>query len=303
MPGEAKGEKALFKKDYIQGLVTEYVSKGLRVTPFLNKISTDADNYVFYTEDSSPEAAITSGVQDLPHVRAPGSELQIVRTTGMTPKAQPVLQTGFKYRVETEKMENSPYSVERYIQRLAYTIGRTLESDVVTQLAAKASASTASLTNSVWSTSTAIDEDIIKMQAAFYDDSLPFELNSIFYDVTNFKELRLFLRARDGAGVGFEDANEFEWLGARHMYGGSQMTHGTSLGMDRNAPPATVVYGREPGAYNPSVLQGMEGYAPIINVKVKQIDDEIPRMTEIYMAAKYTIAVEQPNGIQKQTGL
>lgn len=80
-------------------------------------------------------------------------------------------------------------------------------------------------------------------------------------------------------------------------------THGTAIGFDITNPPAVVAYGIEEGAYNPKVTKGMEGYAPIINVKVKRVADEIPDITKIFMAAKYTIAVLEPNALMAQTGL
>lgn len=294
---------SLFNQNDVQGLVTEHVAKGLTIVPYLDKATTTKDNWVVYNEEMTPEAAIAAGVQDLPEKRAPGSKLRVIRTTGISGKAQPILMTGFKYVVETDRIENQPYSVDRDVRRLAYSIGRTVDRDAITRLGAKAAADAASLNDGVWSASTGVDKDVMAMQAAFYDDSLPDELSGLFYEAVNFNELRTFRRAQEGAGEGFNNMNEMDWLGTKHIYGGSGMTHGTALGFDLNNPPAVVAYRTLRGAFTPSVLNGMEGYAPVINCKIKQIDDEIPDTTEIYMAAQYTIAVEEPAALLKQTGL
>jgi hypothetical protein len=191
---------------------------------------------------------------------------------------------------------------ERYIKRLAYAVGKTIETDVISVMSAKANADTATLGDSVWATSGTIDEDIIAMQAGFYDDSLPDVLTAMVYEAVNFMELKKYMNHITGP-MGFSDANQFDFLGTTHYYGGNGMSHGTAYGFDQSNPPVVVAYGTEAGAFNPSVLAGMEGYAPSINVKVKQIDDEIPRRTEIYMAAKYAVVCEEPNALLKQTGL
>jgi hypothetical protein len=300
---DSRDNFSLFNQDDVQGLVTEHVAKGLVLTPYLEMRTTGADNYVWTVEDYTAQAAIDAGILDLPDVRAPGSELKMVRGTGVSPKAKPLMMTGFKYLCETDRIEKQPYTVERELRRFAYAIGKQVETDAITVLSAKAAAGTASVNDGTWASSSKIDEDVIEMQAEFFDDSLPDQLSISFYDATNFQELKKFIRAQEGAGAGFEDARSFDWLGTRHVYGGSGMSHGTSYGFDMANPPAVVAYGVEEGAFNPSVLNGMEGYAPIINVKIKDISDEIPRKTEIYMAAKYAVAVEEPNALQKQTGL
>lgn len=295
---------SLFNQNDVQGLVTEHVAKGLRITPFLEMQNTGADNFVWVTEDYTPQGAIDAGVQELPIKRAPGSELRVVRTSGVTPDAKPLLMTGFRYIVETERIEKAPYTIERDIKRLAYSIGKTIETDVVTEMAAKANATAATVNDSTWNSSSKIDEDIIEMQANFFNDSLPDVLTGLFYEKVNFQELRNFVNSILPM-AGFNDAGGIDFLGSNHMYGGSAMSHGTAYGFDLNNPPVTVAYGTESGAFNPNVLEGMEGYTPIINVMINrdQESDRIPRVTEIYMAAKYTVAVEEPNALLKQTGL
>jgi hypothetical protein len=299
---DARDNFSLHNQNDVQGLVTEHVAKGLIITPFLEQRMTGADNYVWTTEDMTAEEAIDAGILDMPDVRTPGSELKIVRGTGVSPNAKPLMQAGFKYICETDRLERQPYTIEREIRQYSYAISKMIEMDATTVLSNKAAAGTASLTDGVWSTSSSINADLIKMRSAFRDDSLPDRLTGLFYDADNFEELQLFKDALDGGNNNYTE-DMIPWKGIQHRYGGSEMTHGTAIGFDLNNPPAVIAYGVEEGAFNPSVLEGIEGYAPIINVKIKKIDDEIPRKTEIYMAAKYAIAVEEPKALMAQTGL
>lgn len=293
---------SLFNRNDVQGLVTEHVVKNLRLVPYLDMHNSgDAEEFIFDTIDKTAEEDIASKIMSTPVPRALGGKLDIVRMSGMTPNAQPLLMSGYTYEVETNKIKKRPYSVEYFLKRMAYGIGRALEYDAHAKCIAKASADIAAIDNT-WDKSTEIDMDLIDMKAAFRDESLPDTLTGLFYDSTNHTELQKFIRNQEGSASGYIE-DSFNWLGITHAYSGSMATHGTAIGFDITNPPAVVAYGIEEGAYNPKVTKGMEGYAPIINVKVKRVADEIPDITKIFMAAKYTIAVLEPNALMAQTGL
>lgn len=296
---ETTVNESLFNRDFIQNYITEYVSKALRVVPMMDYQETDADNYVWYKEDQSPEADITAGKMALPEKVASGAELLEVSTSGLTAQAQPVVMKGYKLRVENRKLKQNGQSILRFIKRLSYGMARVLEAQTVSALVAGASAPTASLKDGAWDDSTAIDIDAIRMQDAFDDDSLDLEMDTALLHSTNLREVREFLVRKGYTNVPREPTIEE----LQFKYGGRNMTEGYSIGFDSKNPPATVVYGFEPGAHNATALKGMEGYKPLINVKVKSIDDEIPAKTEIYMATISTVAVELGEGIQRQSGL
>lgn len=291
----------LFNRNFLQARITTQVAKGLRITPYMNKDKVEnADTYTYYQEKATPEEDLTSGVSKGAKKVAPGAELEVVRTSGMKGESIPVETRGFKLVIDIKKLKQNGQSILRYITKHAYYVGRDIETDMVNALKSGGTASTASLNDGVWQTSSDINKDIRAMKSAYHDDSLPMELNTFCFDETNFDELANYKEALTGKNYNFP---EFDDGPDRFMYGGQRMTHGTCLGFDRDMPPATVAYDVNPNAFNPKVLKGMEGYVPFINVKTKEILDEDPEKLIIFMRATTAIALEEPRGLQVQTGL
>lgn len=304
MSSQTPSGDAIFTPEFIQARTTVYMAKGLRITPFLNqdKVSSRS-NYTFFSEKSTPAADLADGTTAAPERVAPGADLTTVRTTDMKADSVPVEVRGYKLVVEDQKLKENPNYFIRYLQRLAFGIGRGVEADAYNVLSADAAATAATLSNGVWSASNGISKDVIRMQAAFQDDSLPDRLTGLFYESGNHVELKEYLDAiGPNSEVIYNNQDDILFKGTRHIYGGETGVHGTAIGFDLDNPPATVAYGMVDGAYNPDVLEGMEGYKPLINVKVTPEEGLYPK-TIIEMASETAVVSELPKGILKQTGL
>jgi len=305
MASEVPSGLEIFQPEFIQTRMAIKMAKGLRITPFLNRDTVPSRSmYTFFSEDATAEEDISSGAMAKPYRVAPGANLTPIRMSDLNADSQPVEVRGFELIVENQKLEEQGQSVLRFMERMAYRIGREVETDSNTRLAADAAASTASLVDGNWDDSTGINKDIIRMQEAFQDDSLPDELTGIFYEVAHHRELKEFLDdIGNSADVIYNNQNDITYKGTRHIYGGRNMVHGTTLGFDLANPPSTIAYGVVEGASSPQVLEGMEGFAPILNVKISPMEDELYPKTKIQMAAETTVVTELPAALQKQTGL
>ena len=305
MSSEVPSGMAIFQPEFLQTRMAVKMAKGLRITPFLNRQTVPSRSlYTYFYEEATAEGDITTGAMGKPYRVAPGASLTPIRISDLDADSKPVEVRGFELIVEDQKMKEQGQSVLRFMERMAYRIGREVESDNNTLLSAAAAASTASLVDGNWDDSTAIGRDIIRMQEAFQDDSLPDELTGLFYESVNHRELREFLDDVGVSDVIYNNQNDLTYKGTRHIYGGRNMTHGTAIGFDLTNPPATVAYGTVEGAASPQVLQGMEGFAPILNVKVSPVDpgDLYPK-TKIQMSTETTLAVELLAALLAQTGL
>lgn len=289
----------LTRTSFLQTRFTRFVSKGLKIAPLLNRDQTDADLYEYFVEEKTAEEAVQDG--DIKRMRqlADGSELDIIRDTDIQGKTKRVTTRGFKYAVTPAKLKRNPYSILRIMQRHSYVAGREVELDVVNTLMSGAGAPTIDLNDGGWATSNKIDLDLEDMQEAFYDDSLPNVLNQFCYNKTNLKQVKRMKRALEGTGgdTEFRDNLSMDWMGANHAYGGFQQTLNKVIGFDKEVPPGTVAWGTEEGAFNPDVLQGMETYAPFINVMVKEVTDELPKKTIFFMLVRATTVVEERKGL------
>lgn len=303
MSSEVPSGEAQFTPEFIQRRLTAYMAKGLRLTQYLNKDEVPSrSNYTYFSEKSTAAADIADGTQAKPERVAPGADLTVVRASDLQADSTPVEVRGFKFVIENQKLEENPGFFMRYMQRLSYGIGSEIEAYAYARVAADAAAGTATLTDGVWATSTGIGKDILRMQEAFQDDSLPDKLTGIFYDATNHRELKEYMDSVGAVDGNYDNQEEIPYKGTKHIYGGSNMVHGTSIGFDLSSPPTTVAFGKVEGAYSPDVLQGMEGFKPIINVKVTPEEGLYPK-TIIEMASETAFVTELPAALLKQTGL
>lgn len=298
---DTPSNNALFKTEFIQTRMTNFVSKGIPILPFLNRQETDADLYIHYVEEKTAEQAIADGTIKEPQEVEPGSELTVIRDSALKGKKEQVKTLGFKYIVSNKKIAQNGMSILRNMQRQAYAIGREIHGDLISSLIAGAAADTITLNGGGWDSSAKIDEDIIDMQEAFFDPSLPSVLNGLFYNQTNLTQVKKFKRITEGPGDGFGDVQSLDWLGAKHQYGGFQIPVNTVLGWDTDLPPASVVWGTEEGTTQPNVMPGMEAFAPLVNVLVKDVTDELPHKKVIYMLTNYTTAIEERNALLSQS--
>lgn len=296
---EVASKDALMRSEFLQPYISEAVATGFTITKYIKARPADARNVIFYQKTKTVEEAIGDGTQKLPSKVADGASLREIRTSGLNAKAQPVEMRGYKLVVDNDMLKENLEGILDFIAELGYGIGRQIEYDVVSQLKNKALADTATLGNGTWNSSTTVDLDVMAMQSSYKDYSRPNRLDKLFLNDTNLQEARSFVRGKFYQEVPEEPSVQ----GTQLMDGGLHMTEGYALGFDSRLPPATVYYGTEDGAFNPKLQQGMENFSPLINVKVKNINDEIPGRTEVYMAAKNTVAVTNPKAVLYQSGL
>lgn len=289
----------LFNRDFIQTRMTNIIAANMNVTKYLarQQIGDDVANYVYFEEKETPEEDRASGKTKAPQKIAPGAELQVVRMSDLKATPAPLETRGFKLILEMAKLKQNGQSVLRYMQRLAYNMAYELEADSIAALS-QGTASTATI-STAWSSSTNINKDVRAMDTAYLDDSLGMAANTKLLDKTNYRELCDFKEDVEGKNYGFPSFSEGD---QQFVYGGGQMSHGTILNFDRNTPIATTAYAVNPNAFNPNVMKGMEDFAPFINVKVKEVYDEDPEKLIIFMRMTTTSVLEEPKGVQVQTG-
>lgn len=97
--------EVLFNRDYLQGLVSEYALKGLRMTPFFEPVSIDDDTFTWIKDDSNPEKAITAGQQHKPRLLAEGAQLEEIRLEGYSTETGTVTKFGYRLTISNNLLK------------------------------------------------------------------------------------------------------------------------------------------------------------------------------------------------------
>src|SRR5690606_31331343 len=176
--------EVLFNRDYLQGLVSEYALKGLRMTPFFEPVSIDDDTFTWIKDDSNPEKAITAGQQHKPRLLAEGAQLEEIRLEGYSTETGTVTKFGYRLTISNNLLKRRVVlgTLLDKIKKLAYGLGREIEE--ITYTAAKAKAISEgiynpSLSKKLIGTGSSVHEALLDLQVAYDLDDYSQELDTL----------------------------------------------------------------------------------------------------------------------------
>lgn len=303
MAPEIKPINVLTDRNLMQMFLQDEVMKGLVVAPKLKYVETDAKRYDFFTRENTSREVFDNGYMEEPMASAPGSELTLVKGSAMQADSTRLIAHGYRYIVDVDDMNSSPESFLMDIEDMCFGLAQGIEDAANASLIANATASSATVNDGVWSTSAKIAEDISGFQREFLTRDIRGNLNTLFVDATNFGELEKYIIATEGIKQLQKNGNMINYPSSMFNHYAPGMTHGSVVGFDDAMPPASVVYRKIPGAYQPpQVKPGTEQYMPVVNAKVIEHDGLMPQR-EYQFAAVYSVPVQRPKYIFYQTGL
>lgn len=299
--------EVLFNRDYLQGLVSEYALKGLRMTPFFEPVRIDDDTFTWIKDDSNPEKAIATGQQHKPRLLAEGAQLEEIRLEGYSTETGTVTKFGYRLTISNNLLKRRVVlgTLLDKIKKLAYGLGREIEE--ITYTAAKAKAISEgiynpSLSKKLIGTQSSVHEALLDLQVAYDLDDYSQELDTLVMTKSDLAAVRKQLNANEiitqNRIIEGWDARGFEYMDTTFMKSSMFQNNGELFGFDKNIPLGNIYYGVEDGAYNPSVVTGMEHIAPIINVTVQEPESwNVPKEYTIRMLASVGVGITSPQRI------
>lgn len=298
----------MFNRDFLQGFLQKRAAKGLKFTPMMPRQVLDADTFTWIEEDMFVEEAIKKGKQHNPRLLPEGAMLEEIKMEGIHSETGKILKRGYSITIGKNLLNRDPTVARSLLNRmgkLSYGLARWIESVVYNNI--KEAAIAKGVNDTVLGSYTPLVgvggkfyDGLMDLEAAYDLDEYSQELNTILYHKGEFKDSKKQLNANEIITQnriinGWQQGSNFDYMGINHCKSGMFQNAGEIIGFDRDIPFGTLYYGKEDGAYNPKVISGVEKFAPILNVTVKEpLSWEIPKEYTINMLASVGTAIDSP---------
>lgn len=295
-------------RDNMQLFLTDEVVKGMVLAPKMGFASTVDKRVNWFTREKTSKEQFDENLILNP---IPTEKGELIEVSGMelTPNSERVKTVGYMYTVDLGDLEDAPESYLMDIQDFVFGITKSIEEDVATSTIAKATASTFTPLDGVWSASTMISKDLRGYKSEYNDRDIKGALTDAFVNGTNYDEIGNYIIDTEGIQQLKEEtrgtADVITYAGYDIWRTALGISEGSLLGWNANLPPGIVKYRTIPGAYKPvTVKPGTEQYLPVINMKVE--DTEEKRMEPVRtfkFSASWRTTITRPRSILYDTGI
>jgi hypothetical protein len=306
---ETSDNKLLTNNLLMEAYASEFGMKGLRVTPFINRQSTDAEIVNMYVREKTPTESIISDRTGKARRITEGARLVQVRGTPKTDKGRTLEFYGFEYYITNKALKQPGYSLSEDVKDLSAVICAQVERSVVNTLKSDANAKKATNLNKKWNgedtTLEDIQSDLVDIDLAYDNDELLYDLNIMFHSKIAHgalqKKISLTEQKWEIPREGYEAQKALELGQIQHLYAGKGLSDGEMLAWDKNRPAATIYYGTEEGVNSPEVYEQLPDFAPMLMSYTEPLKGINPGW-KIQIGCAWTVLTREPKGILFDNG-
>lgn len=309
----------LFQRDFLQGYVNDYVSKGFRLAKFFTPQQTDADTFTKIKDEMTVDEAIESGRMHKPRPMVKNGDIEMIADEFYQTEIGYIRSIGYGIQVNEKLIERDPtsvYTTLNRISKLAYLIALGIETncyEAMTESAGIIRGSGERLDGVGKLIGANVDQKevtdtIVDYGVAFdYDDIADQELAYVIGRKNVLADIRKKLNANeivvnnDYTKIqGWTPDTSFNYAGVNFNVGSKTMGSNEVFGVGTNAKLGNIFYGTEKGAFKPSINigEGASAYAPFINVTLEEPKrKEMKDVWTIRMKANVGVAIDNPKGL------
>mgnify|MGYP003291289593 CR=1 FL=1 len=309
----------LFQRDFLQGYVNDYVSKGFRLAKFFTPQETDADTFTKIKDEMTVDEAIESGRMHKPRPMVKNADIEMIADEFYQTETGYIRSIGYGIQVNEKLMKRDPtqvYTTLNRISKLSYLIALGVETtcyDSMVESAGIIRGSGERLDGVGHLIGTGVDQKaltdtIVDYGVAFdYDDIADQELAYIIGRKNVLADIRKKLNSNeivvnnDYTKIqGWTPDTSFSYAGVNFNVGSKTMGSNEVFGVGTNAKLGNIFYVTEKGAFKPSIKigEGANAYAPYINVTLEEPKrKEMKDVWTIRMKANVGVNIDNPKGL------
>ena len=306
----------LFQRDFLQGYVNDYVSKGFRLAKFFTPQQTDADTFTKIKDEMTIDEAIESGRMHKPRPMVKNADIEMIADEFYQTEIGYIRSIGYGIQVNEKLIKRDPtavYTTLNRISKLAYLMALGLENDCYEAMKTEAGIqgdALAGIGNLVGSgvTQTDITNAIIDYGLAFdLDDIADQELQYIVARKAVLADIRKKLDSNeivvnnDYTKIqGWTPDTSFNYAGVNFNIGSKTMQNTEIFGLGTNQKLGNMFYVTEEGAFKPNIAigEGASAFAPYINVTLEEPNrKEMKDVWTIRMKANVGVSIDNPKAL------
>lgn len=303
-----KGNGSKVQNEVLAQIVTDQSAKWLRLGRLFKKIelTPGTEYYTYLTQATDINDAMKNG--ELGEVKpiAPGVSLQELNVRTPINKTISINTIGGVLNISENIADNNIISLNDMLKDVGSMIGNTIEKETWNLLNNNSKIQTY---NRATSSATSL-EHVLNAQEKFKDKAG--DMADLKVMAVNYKSMSVvkdeLLKINQDVQV-TEDIKSYyaldniDLLGTAITDGGSEIPAKNYVGFDPNNPPLTYLYSRTKGTTIAPL--GPDGdivdYYPLIEFMRKDIQDELPKYTKLYIQARVGFMMNKPNYCIKGT--
>ncbi len=303
-----KGNGSKVQNEVLAQIVTDQSAKWLRLGRLFKKIelTPGTEYYTYLTQATDINDAMKNG--ELGEVKpiAPGVSLQELNVRTPINKTISINTIGGVLNISENIADNNIISLNDMLKDVGSMIGNTIEKETWNLLNNNSKIQTY---NRATSSATSL-EHVLNAQEKFKDkagDMADLKVMAVNYKSMSVVKDELLKINQDVQAA--EDIKSYyaldniDLLGTAITDGGSEIPAKNYVGFDPNNPPLTYLYSRTKGTTIAPL--GPDGdivdYYPLIEFMRKDIQDELPKYTKLYIQARVGFMMNKPNYCIKGT--
>ena len=303
-----KGNGSKVQNEVLAQIVTDQSAKWLRLGRLFKKIelTPGTEYYTYLTQATDINDAMKNG--ELGEVKpiAPGVSLQELNVRTPINKTISINTIGGVLNISENIADNNIISLNDMLKDVGSMIGNTIEKETWNLLNNNSKIQTY---NRATSSATSL-EHVLNAQEKFKDkagDMADLKVMAVNYKSMSVVKDELLKINQDVQAA--EDIKSYyaldniDLLGTAITDGCSEIPAKNYVGFDPNNPPLTYLYSRTKGTTIAPL--GPDGdivdYYPVIEFMRKDIQDELPKYTKLYIQARVGFMMNKPNYCIKGT--
>ena len=303
-----KGNGSKVQNEVLAQIVTDQSAKWLRLGRLFKKIelTPGTEYYTYLTQATDINDAMKNG--ELGEVKpiAPGVSLKELNVRTPINKTISINTIGGVLNISENIADNNIISLNDMLKDVGSMIGNTIEKETWNLLNNNSKIQTY---NRATSSATSL-EHVLNAQEKFKDkagDMADLKVMAVNYKSMSVVKDELLKINQDVQAA--EDIKSYyaldniDLLGTAITDGGSEIPAKNYVGFDPNNPPLTYLYSRTKGTTIAPL--GPDGdivdYYPVIEFMRKDIQDELPKYTKLYIQARVGFMMNKPNYCIKGT--
>ena len=274
-----KGNDAKVQNEVMAQIVADTSAKWMKFTRLLPKqeIEENSQYYTYMSQRVNIEEAIQAGVLGEAKDIAPGATLQELNVRKPISETISIDTIGGVLNVSAQMLDSNLISVNDMLQDVGILIGRSIEK-------------------------AAIDMIMNSSKVATYDFESGDDTGmTILKAQEKFKESAGSYANLNSMAVSYYGVDNIDILGTAVCDGGAEMGDKTYIGMDYINPGMKLLYSRTTGTtVAPLGPDGeMYDFYPLIEFMRKDIRDELPMYTKLFILSSVGVLMNAPNRIIK----
>ena len=303
-----KGNGSKVQNEVLAQIVTDQSAKWLRLGRLFKKVelTPGTEYYTYLTQATDINDAMKNG--ELGEVKpiAPGVSLQELNVRTPINKTISINTIGGVLNISENIADNNIISLNDMLKDVGSMIGNTIEKETWNLLNNNSKIQTY---NRATSSATSL-EHVLNAQEKFKDkagnmaDLKVMAVNYKSMSVVKDELLKINQDVQAAEDIkSYYALDNIDLLGTAITDGGSEIPAKNYVGFDPNNPPLTYLYSRTKGTTIAPL--GPDGdivdYYPLIEFMRKDIQDELPKYTKLYIQARVGFMMNKPNYCIKGT--